>query len=647
MRKFLFLLSWVAVTIAMTGCSTYYGYESSQETEDVYKSDKILASQLKGHSLNINGKRLKLTANYDEKHEKQVKHYEVRKYIYLKGENNFLVITSIFSIIRGVLFDLLSCSGDWHLASNPPNFFRRITYVPPLSWFFPLVDPPYYNDPSEFSEGEKIRGVYKIIERERRNESIKNTVYNIETGSVVKQGNIEIEIAGKTTVLNLAAPVIKVNMLPIKPLPPKSIYARSKYKKTFCDFKINTLEILDSQSQMAWKNFQSKTDVNSLLFLLKHKLIGDKDFNDLLSGKIEKFTINDMITLKKSSNLAPRVLSKLNQKLEKIARLKAAKEAKIKKYKYPYADKYPFALKLTDKWSSGASYEWFLRENDEDLDYDNKYSIYIKEISKNPKIVLYSNVQRLRKKNDRVFFIFGVPSVEDLERAFLRFGWRSVKSKDQPVLIGTSTRVKDIPIEKILKSLESKYGEFTKTTNKVSYLLMGSKCQVNANTSSWVHKSDNMYIIVNSNKILNATVADLTDADLIEEWEKITWATEYQYGKYSEALLHCKRTFNPKDRRNIARLINERKFKQLDKNDLYLAGIKENVEPNSLSRFSGAPIFSGDAKIVSTDNLIQVIKLDYKMSKDFSNAVRKDVNKYRKAKELKEKKKEKIILNNL
>ena len=52
--------------------------------------------------------------------------------------------------------------------------------------------------------------------------------------------------------------------------------------------------------------------------MLKNKLIGDKDFNDLLSEEIGKITINDMITLKKSSNLAPRVLSKLNKKLEKI-----------------------------------------------------------------------------------------------------------------------------------------------------------------------------------------------------------------------------------------------------------------------------------------------------------------------------------------
>jgi len=647
MRKFLFLLSWVAVTIAMTGCSTYYGYESSQGTEDVNKSDKILEKQVKSHSLDINGKRLKLTANYNEKHEKQVKHYEVREYIYLKRERKSSVITGTFGIIRGVLLDLLFCSGDWHLASNPPNIFRRILYVPPISWFFPLVVPPYYEDPEKFHEGKNTKKglpiVYKTIEREECNESIKNTVYNIETSSVIKQGNIEIEIAGKTTVLNLAAPVIKVNMLPIKPLPPKSISARSKYKKTSCDFKINTLEILDSQSQMAWKNFQLKNDVNSLLFLLKHKLIGDKDFNDLLFEKTEKLTVADMITLKKSSNLAPRVLRQLNQKLEKIARLKASKKAKIKKYKYPYADKYPFALKLTDKWSSGASQEWFLRDSNVDTYNNDKKSIYIKEISTNPKIVLYSNIPKLKNNKDKIF-IFGVPSVEDIETTLK--GYRDSKSKDQPILIGTSTR-KGIPIEETLKSLERKYGTFAKITNKVSYLLMGSKCQVNANTFSWLYKSDKMYIIVNSNNISNTTVTDLTDADLLEAWGKIMEVNESIYGKYSSSFTNCKRTFNSKDRVAIARLINERKFGKLEKNALSLVGIRKKIEPSAWSYFSGTSIGLSGVNIVLTDNLIQVIKLDYKMFKDFSNALRSDINKYRKAEELKEKKKEENILNNL
>jgi len=334
------------------------------------------------------------------------------------------------------------------------------------------------------------------------------------------------------------------------------------------------------------------------------------------------------------------------KKREEPARKKREELArkKLQAFQYPYADKYPFALKLTDKWSSGASYEWFLREDG----YENCDSISVKEIIKTPKIFLFStfayyvkNKEKINfygrkwvdvNKNDRIF-IFGVPSVEDLGTALTG---SKVKSKYQPILIGTSTIVKDIPIEKILKSLESKYDKFTKTTNKVSYLLMGSKCQVNANTSTWVYKGDKMYMVVNSNIISDANVIDLVDATLLEKWEKIKNKIKETQGEYSSSFQNCNRKFNSKDREAIARLINERKFGKLKQNNLILNRPRRRYETLQSYEFE-----------IDESNLTQVIKLDYKMFKDFSNGLSRDINKYRKAKEFKENKKEDNILNKL
>jgi len=162
-RKLLVISLCVLSAVFMTGCKTYFGYETTTVTEDIPNSVKKVDKKLAFRGYQVEFKRfpphsalITVAADVDVSYSKQIKVFEKREHIYL--DDNWWRKGGLIGVL---ILVPIRCIGDcflvyapWHLASNPPSLIRRITYIPPFSWIAIFQMPPYWlNDPQHYEEG--------------------------------------------------------------------------------------------------------------------------------------------------------------------------------------------------------------------------------------------------------------------------------------------------------------------------------------------------------------------------------------------------------------------------------------------------------------------------------------------------------------
>lgn len=356
--KRIFLLPTLLILLLSNGCRTYFGYEATTTEEDIKNSSQLISSKFKGYQIELDGSQIRVWEKYEDTYQKDVAEIEHREHVYIENDPAFCLVALPFRAIGDILI-LAPISRDWHLATNPPNFFTRLTYVPPFSYFAFFRTSPYWIvDPKTLKEGEnfepwsgsnnefdanqyilnnrntvsgpvdrtsggysagrdelnhntqKKNVIIKTTERERVEVARQTVTFQIPRKKAVTNGNIDVQIGKISFQLELKSPCITLEMLNQKPLPPKDISGRIQYGKIHQDFKINSLTILSDDARTLWGRFLKQNHVKSLIELRKQQLIEPSDFDHLLAEYLNKIDHTDIVVLSEQKMLSDEFLTK-------------------------------------------------------------------------------------------------------------------------------------------------------------------------------------------------------------------------------------------------------------------------------------------------------------------------------------------------
>lgn len=219
------LLTSLTAVLLLSGCRTYFGYESSEEKKDIAGSDRKVSSRTIDYDIHIDGDRISITAEQEDIYEKQVEVCEIRSHVYLSSTDLFK-----FTPMRW-LIDLGHCWTSWHLYPNPPGFARRLFYAPPFCWFTFCIPPYWFDDPKNLSEGKTLSETHELDNGKTVNlytvkttecEKIAHTEpvkYPVRSRHLVTNGdhtgeNIRVSGGEKTFELDADRPVVTREMLP-------------------------------------------------------------------------------------------------------------------------------------------------------------------------------------------------------------------------------------------------------------------------------------------------------------------------------------------------------------------------------------------------------------------------------------------------
>ena len=261
------------------GCRTYFGYEATTTEEDIKNSSQLISSKFKGYQIELDGSQIRVWEKYEDTYQKDVAEIEHREHVYVGNDPAFCLVTLPFQAIGDILV-LAPISRDWHLATNPPDFFTRLTYVPPFSYFAFFRTSPYWIvDPKTLKEGENIeqlsdgneRVITKIIEKEHVELTRKNVTFQVPRKKAVTDGNIVVQLEEKSSRLDLNSPLITLRMLNQEPYPARLINVIVSYKEYNVQLQLDSRELLspNEQLQQGRKYFADKNFDEALKWIQK------------------------------------------------------------------------------------------------------------------------------------------------------------------------------------------------------------------------------------------------------------------------------------------------------------------------------------------------------------------------------------------
>ncbi len=314
-RKILPLALGCVILASLAGCRTYFGYEAKQETKDDKDSIRKTASTLRQYRIEVIDGRVVVWADYKDSYEKERVTWEDREHIYLKDASP---LKYILPIPLRAPFDIFACMTDWNLASNPPGFTQQLFYVPPFCWFAAFTCPPYWlENPKKLSEGENVirprkRGededthtVTKTIERERVPVKKEKISYSDNSTQRVTQDSADISIGQKHAKILLSDPLISLEQLDTKALPPRTVAGIIRYKGAEKRFHLNTWDSLSSEQKSKWNQFLQDVSAAPLLALYRARLIDKEECQALLLEKIANMNPENLVQLHHAGILPP------------------------------------------------------------------------------------------------------------------------------------------------------------------------------------------------------------------------------------------------------------------------------------------------------------------------------------------------------
>ena len=126
-----FLLPTLLILLLSNGCRTYFGYEATTTEEDIKNSSQLISSKFKGYQIELDGSQIRVWEKYEDTYQKDVAEIEHREHVYVGNDPAFCLVALPFRVIGDILI-LAPISRDWHLATNPPNFFYPVNIYSPL-----------------------------------------------------------------------------------------------------------------------------------------------------------------------------------------------------------------------------------------------------------------------------------------------------------------------------------------------------------------------------------------------------------------------------------------------------------------------------------------------------------------------------------
>ena len=267
------------------GCRTYFGYEATTTEEDIKNSSQLISSKFKGYQIELDGSQIRVWEKYEDTYQKDVAEIEHREHVYVGNDPAFCLVALPFRVIGDILI-LAPISRDWHLATNPPNFFTRLTYIPPFSYFAIFRNSPYWIvDPKTLKEGENIeqlsdgneRVITKTIEKEHVELTRKKVTFQVPRKKAVTDGNIVVQLEEKSSRLDLKSPFITLGMLNREPYPARLINVIVCYKEHNVQLQLDSRELLspNEQLQQGRKYFADKNFDEALKWIQKAAEQGD------------------------------------------------------------------------------------------------------------------------------------------------------------------------------------------------------------------------------------------------------------------------------------------------------------------------------------------------------------------------------------
>ena len=261
------------------GCRTYFGYEATTTEEDIKNSSQLISSKFKGYQIELDGSQIRVWEKYEDTYQKDVAEIEHREHVYVGNDPAFCLVALPFRVIGDILI-LAPISRDWHLATNPPNFFTRLTYIPPFSYFAFFRNSPYWIvDPKTLKEGENIeqlsdgneRVITKTIEKEHVELTRKKVTFQVPRKKAVTDGNIVVQLEEKSSRLDLKSPFITLGMLNREPYPARLINVIVCYKEHNVQLQLDSRELLspNEQLQQGRKYFADKNFDEALKWIQK------------------------------------------------------------------------------------------------------------------------------------------------------------------------------------------------------------------------------------------------------------------------------------------------------------------------------------------------------------------------------------------
>ena len=277
--KRIFLLPTLLILLLSNGCRTYFGYEATTTEEDIKNSSQLISSKFKGYQIELDGSQIRVWEKYEDTYQKDVAEIEHREHVYVGNDPAFCLVALPFRVIGDILV-LAPISRDWHLATNPPNFFTRLTYIPPFSYFAFFRNSPYWIvDPKTLKEGENIeqlsdgneRVITKTIEKEHVELTRKKVTFQVPRKKAVTDGNIVVQLEEKSSRLDLKSPFITLGMLNREPYPARLINVIVCYKEHNVQLQLDSRELLspNEQLQQGRKYFADKNFDEALKWIQK------------------------------------------------------------------------------------------------------------------------------------------------------------------------------------------------------------------------------------------------------------------------------------------------------------------------------------------------------------------------------------------
>ncbi|NMD88615.1 sel1 repeat family protein [Victivallis vadensis] len=287
------LLPVLLIFFLSSGCRTYFGYEATITEEDIKNSSQLVSSKFKEYQIELDGSQIKAWEKYEDTYQKSVAVIEHRKHVYIENDPAFCLVALPFRVIGDILI-LAPISRDWHLATNPPDFFTRLTYVPPFSYFAFFRASPYWSvDPKTLKEGENIEQfsdgkekiITKTLEKERVEVARKNVTFQVLRKKAITDGNIDVQLEGKSSKLDLSSSFITLKILNQEPYPARLINVIVSYKGHKVQLQLDSRELLspNEQLQLGRKYFVDKNFDEALKWIQKAAEHGIPDAQ-VLSG---------------------------------------------------------------------------------------------------------------------------------------------------------------------------------------------------------------------------------------------------------------------------------------------------------------------------------------------------------------------------
>ena len=259
MKPHTLLVGALAAALLLSGCRTYFGYETREEIKDVAGSAKKVKSEFVRYNTEVKDGEIQVSATMKETYEKEVETVENRTHKY--GRNDGVWLPRIIVYPLAMMFDITeSMSHKWNLEPVRPNFFRMVSYAPPLSWFMPVIPPYWFREDHYYNyEAEEV-----VLRQEKVTFS-ENTTQRLPLTDSVALPPVKITVAGQK--FELATPKPLLGLLPHKPLPPRVVDVKVQYGDITEDIKISSAQTLSEQEQALWRDFDSYGKVPSFCIL--------------------------------------------------------------------------------------------------------------------------------------------------------------------------------------------------------------------------------------------------------------------------------------------------------------------------------------------------------------------------------------------